>query len=572
MKKVVPAAILLLLFVRRGFSFSFDGNVRNDQFLINARSNLYDDIFLLFAEQKKTPLVVSRPATIGQFKSWLSEINYHSLSDSGKKIFDNIGNEIGKVTMGGHTGTLQFSFEGFLNPEFYTKTNENVDWVHDYFERPPFLDIPIYLSAMNFFATEIDFSFSQKYDVAAKHSNCKNMPYDFSKGINIVNAIYEDIDWTMPKIGYLSLGTQFGDSPSGINFFFGRSPLAIGNTKMRSIALSQAFEVDWIGKLQIYAPGIKYTVECEQVGTVKIRDESGKIVEKTNSYLYLHNFSARPFKWFQISWTEGVFVSAPFELKYFNPMMIMHQFSYWNLYNDDNYSRVCGYMAFNFEFTPIKNFRLYGIWAQTENQTSSEKESRYGKTVPQGYAAQVGINYKLDSPWFGDSYWNFNLEGVYTSPWVYIRQAQSGSLVKILDGAENLIGIGSPEGPDSIIAQLSVDYKATQLWEAGISYRLSIHGENYFDNKTIDNYPGYFESEKIPLEEIDDLVETASDWAPTGIAKTTNTVTLSGKYYFSPKFNLGGSTSFSFINNNKNKSGKNAFCFEMAITGQIKFF
>ena len=49
-------------------------------------------------------------------------------------------------------------------------------------------------------------------------------------------------------------------------------------------------------------------------------------------YIYLHTIEVTPWKWLKASVTEGTLLNEPFELRYLNPLMIMHSFASWNQY------------------------------------------------------------------------------------------------------------------------------------------------------------------------------------------------------------------------------------------------
>lgn len=96
---------------------------------------------------------------------------------------------------------------------------------------------------------------------------------------------------------------------------------------------------------------------------------------------------------------EGSLVHAPFELRFLNPLMIMHSFAGWTEYvtpeENERYAEghFCAIMSFTFDFTPIKNLRIYGIYNQIEMQLGGEKKSYIGQSYPDSIGGQLGVEF-----------------------------------------------------------------------------------------------------------------------------------------------------------------------------------
>ena len=141
-----------------------------------------------------------------------------------------------------------------------------------------------------------------------------------------------------------------------------------------------------------------------------------------SKYLYFHELDFRPFKRLKITAIKGVMVNAPLELTYLNPVEFIHGLESWGAYKDYNHdignstlnesnSRVGSLLALAAELNPWKYGRLYVLFQMNEFQLPSEK-----KSVPNSLGLQGGLDIQIPSQ---NGYWTANLEGLWTSPYMY---------------------------------------------------------------------------------------------------------------------------------------------------------
>ena len=73
-------------------------------------------------------------------------------------------------------------------------------------------------------------------------------------------------------------------------------------------------------------------------------------------FLYMHQIDFSPWKWIKLGILEGNLVNEPFEIRFLNPLMIMHSFASWTDYRDSlekkyyGEGHVCAYMGIKFDY------------------------------------------------------------------------------------------------------------------------------------------------------------------------------------------------------------------------------
>lgn len=113
--------------------------------------------------------------------------------------------------------------------------------------------------------------------------------------------------------------------------------------------------------------------------------------------MYLHQIALRPFKNLKFSIIEGGFLNAPFELRFVNPIVLVHSYHARLNYNasfpypDDAY---VSYFCWYIEYFLMKTLHAYIILVQDELQTAKEKD-KTGSLIPGGIGVQFGADYRL---------------------------------------------------------------------------------------------------------------------------------------------------------------------------------
>ena len=540
--------------------------------LIPAGHWLYDAYFVLMAQEKTTSLMDDSPVTVGEFEQNFYKINYDELSDSGKNIYSKIKDFLNEKKFCFNFGPIKTYLNLKLNPIVMFKSNNKIDWTFatdytgpnnspeagygtssNYMNSPftkPIISAPIRITVPKYFIIDLEPFIGKNFWSMADNYNFSNLPISGS-----------DFDFLWPRKAYASTGYLFDNW--GVNLHIAKEGLQIGKTQTGSIIYNSTFETDAYVQLNIFSEKFKYILNAIQVGQ--------------NRYMYLHQIAFSLFNKFKLEVVEGTFVNAPFELRFLNPLMIMHSFGAWEQYMspfEEKYfgeAHICQYLAINFSLNAIKNVRIYGLFAMNEIQIPYELGSDSANALPNSLGGQLGIEYTLP---FKEGWFFGALEGVYTSPYFYLKQGADWSLyskrynMQSYGSVPIYSWIGSPFGPDSIAGQFKFGYKKLGKWSAEVDYLFVAHGINSFGlfNKKItvkDEYGNDIEidayypsvllkSGKITAEE---AKEMARSMYLNGNVQYTNEITLKGSYILNNHFSFDASFTYTFIFNNHNVLG-----------------
>lgn len=300
-----------------------------------------------------------------------------------------------------------------------------------------------------------------------------------------------------------------------------------------------------------------------------------------DKYIYLHHFDVRLFKKFRLGMVEGSLVHAPFELRFLNPLMIMHSFAGWTEYvtpeENERYGEghFCAIMSFTFDFTPIKNLRIYN---QIKMQLGGEKKSYIGQSYPDSIGGQLGVEFIVPDQHKG--YWTGVVEAVYTAPFMYLKQSPDWSLVRArndeLNNSHNPIytWMGSPFGPDTIAGTLKLSYEQPGKWDAGFNWLFAAQETNDTDlfaikkqdeagDEWYDYYPRVQINSGTATEE--EATARARNMGLTGTIEYTNRFTVQGSYYILDNLKVNGKCTYTFIFNNDHVAGNFQHGVELAV-------
>lgn len=555
-----------------------------------------DAMATLYGECAMATIFDNAPMSVGELRVYFSRIQYEKLSRAGRALYKKVQDFLFSSRDAYIEGKFDFAKCFFavnlsLNPRLSFRTNDNIDWsfATDYtggksypcyewdeesqsIQKLPhhslthksggeyrytgnfngtgadaaLLTLPIMLNFGDIFMIETDIMLAKSFWGTDRFNAQLNIPD---------NSEY--VEFYSPRNAYGTIGWEW--EKWGLNATFGRTGLQIGRSLTGSVIYNNSFDTQCFFQFNVFCQYLKYAMDITQI-------EPGK-------YLYLHQVEVTPWKFIKLALVEGTLINEPFEIRYLNPLMIMHSFGSWMDYSDDKEediygeSHVCAYLAAMLDLVPCRGLRIYALYAQNEIQASYELGSASSRAIPNGIGTQVG--FELNIP-HEEGFFHLAAEAVYTTPFLYTKQGADWSLFSKRTDFQHesdiplYSWIGTPFGPDAIAMQAKFGYTVAQKWSADFLYTFVAHGsrsfgefESFYTDKDGDKFSSYYPSVLrhagiFSDEESEDL---AQDRFLTGCVSYTNNFTLRGEYTLNSHLQFDASFSTIFVLNNKNKKG-----------------
>ena len=577
--KKIFSAVFSLFF----FTVALSAQVYSAQQPIFSDSWIYDALYHLNGEAGQSSVLDNAPLTADELYLNFQQIDREKLSDSGKSLYDKAESFFNKKKFFFDFYGARFTANAVLNPVAAVRTNTDVDWTYasSYTESSGYVssDIgsTIYEKPLASFPFVLDFSdlIFICVEPYAGSGPFWSLTSDFY-AVNVPTGNNGAEFFMWPLNAYAAAGKSFGNW--GVSLQTGRLGLSIGRTLTGSIIYDSSFQTDFYTQLNIFSPRLKYTLDVAQIDASR--------------FFYIHSAEIIPFKWLKLGIMEGTLVDGSFELRYLNPLIFMHSFSGWRQYSTkeelDYYGEAhyCAYFGLSLDIVPCPNIRIYALYSQNEIQSSVELNNDYDYSYPDSLAFQLGAEFSI--PHKNSGYFTAALEGVYTTPFMYLKQTKAASLVNVRDDIySNGLGrisswAGSPFGPDAAGGKFSFGYENALSWKCGFSYQFVAHGTNsfgLFDRRSSDGkYEAYYPS-AIYLQNKDDVdfdaastISVARTYALTPCVQYTNTVSVTAEYYILQNLKVQGECDYTFVFNHKGKPGVFAHGFQSSVGIRYELF
>lgn len=579
MKKILQLFTVFLLFSVLSYA-----QVYSSQQSIPAGHWIYDSLYYLNLEQKKSSTLDNAPLTVAELYLNFQQIDKEALSETGKSVYERAETFFERKKFLFDFNGAKFTTNLILNPVGVIRSNSEVDWTYassytnsneGYVSTSA--SGTVYTQPVAVFPFILDFGELAYIDVQpyAGAGPFWSLTSDFY-AVNIPTGKNGAEFFMWPLDANASIGKCFGGWGAEINV--GRQGLAVGRTKTGSILYNSTFQTDFYTQLNLYSPRLKYTMDIAQLDVSR--------------FYYMHSAEIVPFSWLKLGIMEGTLVDGKFELRYLNPLLFMHAFSGWRQYESEyehkyySEAHYCAYFGWSFDINPCKYLRIYGMYAQNEIQSSVELNNDEDYSIPDSYAYQLGVEVSLP---VSEGYLTSSLEGVYTTPFCYLKQTSAASLARVREEDADSYGlgkiaswIGSPFGPDAIGGQLSAEYDCPMKFKAGASYLFVAHGTNSFGlfgkknprHEDLD----YYYPQAIYLQDKEDGINSAEKTramrtlALTDTVQYTNRISLSGKYYFMKNLSAEAMGAYTFVFNNRARGGEFAHGLEVTLGVRYSLF
>lgn len=564
----------------------------SSQQLVPAGHWVYDAVSSLCLESKFLSIADNAPLSVLELKFYLSTIDYDNLSYEGKILYDRTLEYLNERKFAIDLKPVKIGVNLEVNPTVIARTNENVAWsmstdytcdMAGYISEStytgndftkPLAVIPLVFDFSDLFVIETQFSIgASQFGLLKDDYFNHNLRYDISQ-----------YDFYTPKTAYASFGHVF-DTGWGFNIHVARSGLQIGNAATDSIIYNSTFDTNVYFHTEVFSRRFKY-----EMNVIEINHSDNE-----EKFMYLHSMEIIPWKWLKIGFLEGTLINGGFSLRYMNPLMILHSFGTWTEMNSDWEEKVygeahtCAYMGLSLEILPCKNTRIYCLYAQDEIQPPTELTSDTARAVPDGWGYQGGVEIKIPEEHGG--WYALGFEGIYTTPYLYIKQAKEWSLYSYRynmqsNGSTPMCSwIGTPFGPDAIGFQTKFGYTKPEKWSAEGNYLFLAHGTNSFgifseyskyrDVYGIEHvYNSYYPAVKYKTGAVSasEAESMARDFRLTGTVQFTNQIAVKGSYSFNKHVKAKGQLMYQFIFNNNNTADNFEHGIELSLGAECRLF
>ncbi len=577
LKRIFLTAALLI-------SINLSAQVYSSRQLIPSGHWIYDALYHLNLEQKRSSVLDNAPLSVDELYLNFLQIDEDNLSQAGKQIYLSVEEFFERKKFLLDFSEIKFTANIILNPTAVIRTNPEVDWTYasSYTELNNYVSTDlmgkVYSEPVAVFPFILDFAQTAYINVEpyAGAGPFWALTSDFyALNIPTGNNGAEFFMW--PINADANIGHVFNGW--GAELLCGRQGLEIGRTLSGSMIYNSSFQSDYFVQLNLFSPRLKYSMDIVQLDVSR--------------FFYVHSAEIVPFTWLKLGIMEGTLVHGPFELRYLNPLIFMHAYSAWRQYSSEDElkyygeAHYCAYFGWSFDITPCPYLRIYGLYSQNEIQSSVELNNDYDYSYPDSIGLQLGTELSIPAGNSG-GYFKAGLEGIYTTPYMYLKQTKEASLVRIRENDVNSYGlglisswIGSPFGPDAAGGEISFGFKKPLKFNADLSYLFLAHGTNsfgLFDKKdVIKGYYSYYPSalylqEKELGNNVAAKTTQARSYALTNEVSYTNRIQLSAEFYFLKNLSIQGSGAYTFIFNHKGKAGEFAHSAEFMLGASYSVF
>ena len=323
--------------------------------------------------------------------------------------------------------------------------------------------------------------------------------YDLQKGFN--PSRFTGFSTNLPPFeGDVSTKLQnsipftafLGYSNDWLTLTFGRDALRLGRGNSGNLTVHDNGPYNDFVSVSMANKSMRYTFTAIPMNEL---DEGGKVHpnEQRNFFdtyrrTYIsHRLSMDFFPWWRLTAAEGVmFYSKSLDIRIFSPLMFLH--------NLQNFKEVNNSFSLESEITLSPHWALNLQVFLDQFQTAGEQGASANTLPPNAYAFLLGgrFSYPLND-WKLSGY----VEGVYTSPFVYIRNGDNTGMITESEGGSNqqynldfvnairmayegisgVSWLGYPDGPDSIIFNTRLDAHYQDWLSLFGSIKAKISGE-----------------------------------------------------------------------------------------------
>ncbi|MDR0561799.1 MAG: hypothetical protein LBG73_03840, partial [Spirochaetaceae bacterium] len=296
----------------------------------------------------------------------------------------------------------------------------------------------------------------------------------------------ERIDAYFPFRAFLAAGGPWW------HFQIGRDRLSMGTGHSGNLTLSDTPDYYDFARLSFFSKHLKYTALVSQMPlfySEELCDPAlwdSRIPDAVlQRHIYVHRLDVNLFGKVSVGFVEGLNAgSSALEIRYLNPMMILHNlFSYFDYqYWKDNSDSGLNSSFFSVEVnvTPVKHISVYGQLVVNELTTIFEGDYESEDKQPNALGYLLGIEYSRSFGIWGALFYG---EAVYTDPYLYMDNSPLGAMIWMrrmnrFSMTERLMWMGHPQGRDALLFLIGSRVGKGEDISFSAELAFSLHGEH----------------------------------------------------------------------------------------------
>lgn len=444
----------------------------NGASLVPTGSRIYDAVDYLSVLSGETTLLNRTPASVNEIQNAIDDLrtvqgNNPALAELEELIRKRLAPGLPLLTSGRDAGLTTLSLDPVatlgLSIPFSDSSLLAADKLRVANDTQPSFSLPLSLAFGDYLACRADFSAGRGYWASTAEGMWTNIPLSSS-----------DADMNVPADAWMAAGNR------AFTLAVGRGPVSIGRSLSGSMLFSDSWDrPDWVS-LVFHAPWVRVSLMPVELAP--------------DRFLYFHDLSFKPLKNLSICLQEAASVNSTLDLRYLNPAMIYHNYAGWRDVDSygstdsegDKITPVGTQFGLLVDWVPIPGLKLYGQYAMNQFQTGYEL-SEYGDSatyIPNSIGGMAGAQWITP---FNAGFLLATVEGTYANPWLYIMENRTISWVwarreLVAPGGHASDWItgwtGSPYGPDTITASLTVAYDIPFSHRIELGWRVAAQGDN----------------------------------------------------------------------------------------------
>ena len=413
-----------------------------------------------------TPPSLTSPITYSELSLVLDMMDVEALSNELLEVYRKLRQRIAEEPGHEPFGTIGIETTG----EAYLHTSDDPGaWRYWYPDRRPFLSIPIRVWPVPGLHIAFDLDWR------------KNYPFFPGTGLETIDPDpvsnlplkLLDTDVQFPFQALVSLGGERWSVQ------FGRSLVSLGSGASGSLLLSD--HVDYHDFLMASVFGRLFTYRALYLDLEAWRTAATPVDDRM---FFAHRIEMRPFPWLSLAANDSfIYAERPIELRYFNPLMLMHN---WFVPRFGN-----SLLSFEMALRPLAGMELYGHLAIEQLQNEIERQRGYADDEPEAFGYLAGIEYSRPLKFDGRTagWLTVGTEWVNLDPWMYLgrtdlntfsyrRRVQAEHVIPA--GAKVLVekSLGYPTGPDYREILLHGRLDLFSRYTVAVEARYGAKGEN----------------------------------------------------------------------------------------------